>query len=802
MPTTDRQFEATFSDLAYSVLKDVAPALFDYLVGFQVLDVNDDQTHALGVFGCKVGDDWVYLPVFFHNGELKGKELMYIKEQDMFLPLAENWIGYVLHRRPYILGEQTDETRRDLSNYPPDLTSFVSSPMSLGKHATADPLIKIWCADNINPVFQPFVEAMKRNPVDDPIYKAAAERLTLPNFLANTGPTVHQEFLGNVLKHASTLGEAVVKVYPEIHEFTDPNFTDEARRVDARIRSEKRAKVKVEFDASKDVLGVSWKKGPATQPDVKVFTSNDLSRFGGDNHGLSAKELERLARGELVIKDHRNNTSKVVRGDLNIAFTVPDSTNFYHVLTGSYEVAEYLVIKTPLTIGEGRVTPQVVTVVDLDNSNQSGNVDGTQMMAEPNLSGLYELQKRLDTYDKATQMKVGESYVLVTAAGKGTIPFKVLKKEDGTRDSTIFWVADHSSVDGGSSGRLNGRVSIDHKFRPTFVPRDDVKTDDKNIAMTIGDTIGVRKIVVLKDPGGLRNFGDTLFVTNNAAAVPVKFGLYSNSVRHVADVSDIQQWLIRNPQIGSVTSLRNEGGDEYSVKDNEKTAQVNRTELVRHLVVDHGMSEKDASDVLGGLRRSGDTVDYTVFFSNEAGVLKRAAPPTWLENNTNAPSIPDPTTYSDPRLGVTVQPHQAGFMPVKSMNEPQNNRQIYSNTQTDQPLPWELASTAGKTNQREVFDPGLIGSLIKVVDSDSLVDKYIGDLMLALDRIGRILFLYYQHNDHFREQYGEEDQTELEDSLRNIFKSLGELVLFLKRRSVKSDPEDEHSGTDLTNIAT
>jgi len=88
------------------------------------------------------------------------------------------------------------------------------------------------------------------------------------------------------------------------------------------------------------------------------------------------------------------------------------------------------------------------------------------------------------------------------------------------------------------------------------------------------------------------------------------------------------------------------------------------------------------------------------------------------------------------------------------------------------------------------------------MDSDSLVDKYIGDLMLALDRIGRILFLYYQHNDHFREQYGEEDQTELEDSLRNIFKSLGELVLFLKRRSVKSDPEDEHSGTDLKGIAT
>ena len=67
---TDSNFERTFADLAYARLRDKAPSLLDYLVGFQLLDKNDDETRAIGVFGFKVGSEWVYAPVFFIYGEL------------------------------------------------------------------------------------------------------------------------------------------------------------------------------------------------------------------------------------------------------------------------------------------------------------------------------------------------------------------------------------------------------------------------------------------------------------------------------------------------------------------------------------------------------------------------------------------------------------------------------------------------------------------------------------------------------------------------------------------------------------
>ena len=53
-------FERSFADLAYAHLKDKAPKLLDFLVGFQVMDKNDDETKAAGVFGFQVGKQWFY----------------------------------------------------------------------------------------------------------------------------------------------------------------------------------------------------------------------------------------------------------------------------------------------------------------------------------------------------------------------------------------------------------------------------------------------------------------------------------------------------------------------------------------------------------------------------------------------------------------------------------------------------------------------------------------------------------------------------------------------------------------------
>jgi hypothetical protein len=72
-----------------------------------------------------------------------------------------------------------------------------------------------------------------------------------------------------------------------------------------------------------------------------------------------------------------------------------------------------------------------------------------------------------------------------------------------------------------------------------------------------------------------------------------------------------------------------------------------------------------------------------------------------------------------------------------------------------------------------------------VYDVASVVDSYIPEFMDTIDRLGRILFLFYWKHEEFNQRYGSDDVVQMEDRLRNVFKSLGELALQLKEKSVQ-----------------
>ena len=94
------------------------------------------------------------------------------------------------------------------------------------------------------------------------------------------------------------------------------------------------------------------------------------------------------------------------------------------------------------------------------------------------------------------------------------------------------------------------------------------------------------------------------------------------------------------------------------------------------------------------------------------------------------------------------------------------------------------------SGQKEVFDTAMISGMLKAVRQDSLVDRYLGDLLNALDKLGRILFMFYWHGEEFEDRYGKQDLPEIEDSLRNAFEVLGDVVLFLKEKAIEPGLEE------------
>ena len=71
-----------------------------------------------------------------------------------------------------------------------------------------------------------------------------------------------------------------------------------------------------------------------------------------------------------------------------------------------------------------------------------------------------------------------------------------------------------------------------------------------------------------------------------------------------------------------------------------------------------------------------------------------------------------------------------------------------------------------------------------------MIDSYIPEFMKSLDKLGRVLFLYYWKNEDFAERYGSGGIAEMEDLLRGVFKSYGELVLSLKKKAIDTDSVD------------
>jgi len=98
-----------------------------------------------------------------------------------------------------------------------------------------------------------------------------------------------------------------------------------------------------------------------------------------------------------------------------------------------------------------------------------------------------------------------------------------------------------------------------------------------------------------------------------------------------------------------------------------------------------------------------------------------------------------------------------------------------------------MAQQAAESGQKNVFDHAAIGGLAKLNDSAAVIDTYVPELTKALDRLGRILFLFYWKNEEFADRYGTEDLAEMEDSIRGVFKSFGDLVLQLKQKSIDAD---------------
>ncbi|HDL86744.1 MAG TPA: hypothetical protein ENH11_10575 [Candidatus Acetothermia bacterium] len=413
------------------------------------------------------------------------------------------------------------------------------------------------------------------------------------------------------------------------------------------------------------------------------------------------------------------------------------------------------------------------------------------------------------------KMRPGFLYVLVAPNGQGTIPFKFLEstanndgtvqlrvsaKENVTRTGRLL--GQHPSCYSGGYNRQEGPgiwmddngdsynddcccpISYDDEKKSPYTVWE--YKSGKNILSSDRDSVSRMHIV-----------GSTLVVPANTKAIEIgddrREGSGPQRAKQVTTLDpgtllDVETYILKQGahQIDVILD-----GPEIVIRHENGQMRLEKSAAVFNLVKKWGLDVDDARHMVKAAK-SKRIQQYWVKFA--------AGPPT-SPDMMNAPAAPPmppyPSRYSN-ETGTPIVEHQQDFLEVPGLQEQPGNRAAYK-LMDDPDVQGVLQ--AAESGKKDIFDTSVVGSLVKAVDVDSIIDSYLPDIIRGMDRVGRILFMFYWHNESFRDRYGRQELMDMEDALRNVFKSQGDLVIFLKQKTIEADPLDEAMAVDIGALA-
>ena len=757
----DTSFEQSFSNLAHAYLRDSAPKLLDHEIGFQLLDRNRENTKAIAVFAFKVGSMWLYAPVFFLNGDLKGHELLYIKNQDIFVPLKENWINYLVNRKPNIMGSGIDKNLSQFGQRQPDFTQLSRSPAKFG---SAKPTLK----EMVDEAMPAFAKAATMNTVA--AFADMGKTLNLATFLKEARLTT-LEMLVKTCQHAPQIASA-------IEEFHGLDIIKEAIAI---------AKARESQTKIASVLSEAPDK-PAAQAGLQIITF-DLTVQTKLPAGHSEEDQEKLLRDGVLIKDERGDDNVSVPYNVQVEkklFT-PSESGLYEILVKGGNIERCYVAVFPQSAAK---RADFVTVVRTEGGPDWVNTRADHVFALARIEG-EEFMKWFDGLPEASSLPSNSSrYMLINKNGDATVPVRMIREYGESEFGVKSYEVD----------------TEDHAKHPPKGHIDACCYNDPLNYSKYRD--GVRVHLGTSKGSKLRASMGDIFVPEGYKLLKCKLGHDDVPASELSDdkpgcgcggsedpplmpgnIADAQMAIMQ--KTASLTVYHN--GTEVSIN---KEAAANPIKALVTLVEYHGLREDAAREIL---KTAAAKRKYE-------GRIKYADPyggPMMINSAPNAPSDPGAVMGGETIMGSSV-PTQLGIdvgVPVSGMSASQTDRQIYNPNPMFDNKDVRSVIDAAQSGQKEVFDTAMIGSMLRAVRDDGLVDRYMGDLTKGLDKLGRILFMFYWHGDRFAERYGKADMPELEDSLRNAFEMLGDVILFLKQKTIEPYPEEAGSDVDLGAVA-
>jgi len=268
---------------------------------------------------------------------------------------------------------------------------------------------------------------------------------------------------------------------------------------------------------------------------------------------------------------------------------------------------------------------------------------------------------------------------------------------------------------------------------------------------------GVYLMVGLANAERFKRVGNEVIVPGSCVALELPMEKEVLKLGHVGDLSN------RLMHTGLEPLVITNDGVEYELGDGQK---VDRVGALRKLLIDKGIGKVVAEELLD--KSASERV---------ISVLIKQATPVSLNQATNSDQPWSTTSISTPQeqVGVSsIQPHTSYEDPYKDNHEGSGMDMLPT-------LP--LAAAQFDT---DIFDSAIIANLAESVDPSSDILEYVPDLEIALDKLGRMLFLLWWKYDHFRSMYSPAELTTMEADLKLLLSKLGDVTLRFKKRAASA----------------
>lgn len=285
---SEKTFEQNFAQLAEVHVKDKVPSLMEFWVGFQLLHKEENEESATGIMAFVLNKLWIYIPVIFIKGDLKGANILYIQNIDLCIPAQDNWINTLKEKGMGFLGNLADDL-----NSNKDYESIDDITIPVDEFAIKEASDNKIDPETLNKLFT----------------RKKHKQIPFTEKLAMLGDQALITFANTVINN------------PEMaNTFLTYHTPEELQKV------------------SKHVAEVASRKQHDKSTDTKLTYIHSMTDKNAQD--LSDTEKKVLVRNGLFIKDAREEVSKVfTAADTDAKFTNPDNNGNYRVLmrNGTYK---------------------------------------------------------------------------------------------------------------------------------------------------------------------------------------------------------------------------------------------------------------------------------------------------------------------------------------------------------------------------------------------------------------------------------------------------------------------------------